>query len=83
MADCQKARNLFKFAEMAMKKGIRLSSDEDSQSSQKMTAITICKTAFDWSDIANCQRHLFREGFVSVNHITDTDDIELIRTELL
>jgi len=70
---------------------IRLNSDEDSpygldQSNCKMNAITVCKTAFDWSDIANCQSlsaHLFREGFVSINHITDTVDIELIRTELL
>jgi Phytanoyl-CoA dioxygenase (PhyH) len=40
----------------------------------------------DWNDIGNCQKvgsDLLRDGFVSLDHVTDANDIEVIRTEFL
>jgi ectoine hydroxylase-related dioxygenase (phytanoyl-CoA dioxygenase family) len=46
----------------------------------------IIHNAHDWNDIGNCRElnaDLFRDGFVSLNHIADADDIRTIRTEIL
>jgi len=51
-----------------------------------MTSPAVCNSTLEWSDIGNCQKlswQLFRYGFVALNNITNVDDINLIRAELL
>jgi hypothetical protein len=48
--------------------------------------VAICNVSPDWDDVGHCRKvgsDLFRDGFVSLNHITDANDVGSIRADIL